>query len=534
MSGLRPRSALHGLLALLLLGGPSVALANSYIASIKYGGSCVASGAPIDLRGKGFGKKGPLAVVARSLPGMPTLGTTAWTDSAIRALAPSGPSGGSVTLALRDAKGVWHSNDAKYPVCTKPTISPPILSLALSAQVVPPSAPPSAKTVKVAPKSIGKPGFAQLAGGPGTPPQLAAVGPTGASGLRAGEELVVLLRRGGPAGEPSLSARQERHILGNLDLVLEVRQTGPGTRTSAALRELRLRPEVVAADRNDRLELLAEEGGNDPRRYATSLLGWKDQGGACGESARIGLVDTGVDQGHPTLRGANIHGRSFTSSESARDHGTAIAGLLLGRGGPMPGLVPKAELWVAAAVGLEGAGAARAPIAAIGRALDWLVGQEVQVINLSMGGPRNSVLHELVHRVLALDVVVVAAAGNGGPSAPPVYPAAQQGVLAVSAVDARSRAWRRSNQGSYVDLAAPGVDLWVARADGSSAFASGTSFAAPFVTAAIAALGGARAVERLMDDALDLGEPGPDPVFGRGLLQPPPACRRTPARATRP
>ena len=521
------------MLLLVAPGGATgaTAPAAAHIASIKYSGPCVPSGAAIDVRGKGFGKKGGLLLVARSLPGTPTLKTSMWTDTAIRASSPPGPSGGSVTVALRDAKGVWRSNAAKYPSCPKKASSPPAVSPGFGTAVVPPSLPSAeAKYVRIEPKvkkkAKKKRGLARLAAGPSEPPRLAAVRPAGADDTGSGQELVVLLRDQRRAGGPDLSVEHERHELGHLGLILEVRRTAPGARADDALRELRLRPEVVAAARNDRLEILGEEGGKDARRYATNLLGWGSAEGRCGKSARIGLVDTAVDRGHPTLRGANLHGRSFASGESARDHGTAIASLLLGRGGPMPGLVPEAELWVASTVSREATGEVRAQIATIGQALDWLVGQKVHVINLSMGGPRNEVLHELVHRVLELGIAVVAAAGNGGPSAGPVFPAAQEGVLAVSAVDARSRAWRRSNRGSYVDLAAPGVDLWVARADGSSAFASGTSFAAPFVTAAIAALGRDGDPEALLDEALDLGEPGPDPVYGHGLLRPPRGCLR--------
>ena len=99
-------------------------------------------------------------------------------------------------------------------------------------------------------------------------------------------------------------------------------------------------------------------------------------------------------------------------------------------------------------------------------------------------------------------------------------------VLAVAAVDARGRPYGRNNRGAYITVTAPGVDIWGADARGGEAFWTGTSFAAPFVTATMArdvAQGRARNVNdaraRIAASARDLGAPGRDPIFGHGLLQ---------------
>ncbi len=79
---------------------------------------------------------------------------------------------------------------------------------------------------------------------------------------------------------------------------------------------------------------------------------------------------------------------------------------------------------------------------------------------------------------------------------------------------------RDANHGDYIDLAAPGVDVWVAAPGGGGKFASGSSMAAPLVAAALAGLGGKPALgKQLYQQARDLGEPGKDPVYGQGLLQ---------------
>jgi subtilisin family serine protease len=127
--------------------------------------------------------------------------------------------------------------------------------------------------------------------------------------------------------------------------------------------------------------------------------------------------------------------------------------------------------------------------------------------------------------------ILVAAAGNGGPGAPPVYPAAYPGVIAVTALDGRLKPFRRANRGDYVQFAAPGVDLVVADTRGRQNRQSGTSLAAPFVTAFLAAEaeqgtdGSTTPLDALRAKARDLGMPGRDPVFGWGLVQAPTICR---------
>jgi subtilisin family serine protease len=151
-------------------------------------------------------------------------------------------------------------------------------------------------------------------------------------------------------------------------------------------------------------------------------------------------------------------------------------------------------------------------------------------MNLSLGGPRNLILEAAIGRVLGAGIPVVAAAGNDGPDAPPVYPAAQEGVIAVTAVDADRRVYRKANRGDYIRFAAPGVDVPVPRMD-QEAYVSGTSFAAPLVTAALVAArqaGPARpwpdVIRQLEQAAQDLGAPGRDATFGAGLVQGPAQC----------
>ncbi|HEY7886466.1 MAG TPA: S8 family serine peptidase, partial [Cellvibrionaceae bacterium] len=108
--------------------------------------------------------------------------------------------------------------------------------------------------------------------------------------------------------------------------------------------------------------------------------------------------------------------------------------------------------------------------------------------------------------------------GNGGAHAPAVYPAAEPGVVAVTAVDAVGRRYRHANTGEYIDVAAPGVDLWLANSQGSGSYRSGSSYATAFVTAFMALQAQSGAIN-WADNTRDLGEAGRDHHFGWGLLQ---------------
>ena len=128
-------------------------------------------------------------------------------------------------------------------------------------------------------------------------------------------------------------------------------------------------------------------------------------------------------------------------------------------------------------------------------------------------------------------MVIVAAVGNDGPAAPPRYPAAFDFVIAVTAVDAELAAYARAPRGGYVDFSAPGVDVFVPLGGGGR-YMTGTSIAAPFVTAMIASspeaasLGSVAAVRgSLAREAVDLGAAGSDDTFGAGLARAPESCR---------
>ena len=238
---------------------------------------------------------------------------------------------------------------------------------------------------------------------------------------------------------------------------------------------------------------------------------------------RIGVIDSSVDLAHPSLREARITGLSFIESglEPLSDHGTAVSSVLVGNSKDYRGLLPNAEI-LAAGVFYRTEEGDAASIKSILLALDWLLRAEVDAINMSLAGPANPLLERALKMVADSGVVVIAAAGNNGPGAPPAYPAAYPEVLAVTAIDQQEHVYFRANRGAYIDFAAPGVAIRHASSGGGFDQSSGTSYAVPFVTAAVAVLldrqGPGDTVASLRANAIDLGDPDFDEVFGYGRI----------------
>jgi hypothetical protein len=243
-------------------------------------------------------------------------------------------------------------------------------------------------------------------------------------------------------------------------------------------------------------------------------------------SLRIGMIDSEVDTSHPSLNTASIQTRSFVpdGAEKPDFHGTAIASIIVANSGDYQGLAPRAEVYAAAVFEQDRQRGEIASTVSLVRALDWLMSSGVDVVNISLAGPPNRLLEAALGRANERGVMILAAAGNGGPVAQPMYPAAYQSVVAVTAVDSDGQVFRLANRGAYLDIAAPGVSLLHAKAGGGYAASSGTSFAVPFAATAAARLRqlqpGQNVLEVLYASAQDLGPPGRDEIYGYGLLRP--------------
>jgi subtilisin family serine protease len=243
-------------------------------------------------------------------------------------------------------------------------------------------------------------------------------------------------------------------------------------------------------------------------------------------SLRIGMIDSGVDVSHPSISTASIQTRSFVSEGAVIPdfHGTAIASIIAANTADYTGLAPRAEVYAAAVFEQDRKRGEIASTVSLVRALDWLMSSGVDVVNISLAGPSNRLLEAALGRAQEKGVMILAAAGNGGPAAQPMYPAAYDSVVAVTAVDAAGQVFRLANRGDYLDLAAPGVGLLHAKAGGGYSASSGTSFAVPFAAAAAARLKhlqpGENVLKIMHESAQDLGPPGRDEIYGYGLLRP--------------
>ncbi len=350
----------------------------------------------------------------------------------------------------------------------------------------------------------------------------------------AGEPIVrnrlVVLAPSAPALEAARAegfAIERERVLEGIGERVVVLQTPPGIGTVSALERLRLLDPkgeydfdhiYLAAGWTRSGVAIAQAG--DPRPTGAAVRGPTPV-------TKIGLVDGGVDLRHPALLASDIRIHGCAGELVPDAHGTGVASLLVGRAAGFSGAAPGAALYAADVYcGLPAGGAATALV----EALAWMAREQVPVINISLVGPANRTLERVIRTLISRGHLVVAAVGNEGPAAPPLYPAAYPGVIGVTAVDSDRRALPEAARGPHVAFAAPGADLAVA-ATGERGYttARGTSFAAPIVAGLLAtsANRGASAMEpaaaqiavrALIARAIDLGPPGRDDIYGFGLL----------------
>jgi len=308
--------------------------------------------------------------------------------------------------------------------------------------------------------------------------------------------------------------RSEERVAG-LDLVAAVLAPPRGMPAPEALRRLRA---LDPAGRYDLNHIYFESGA-----VAGSAGQAQASRAASAQGLRIGLVDGTALAGQPQLTRTPMIQRAFAPGGArVTAHATAIASLLAGAGAGFQGAAPGATLYVADVYGPTPAGGSAISVV---RALGWLAQARTPVINISLVGPSNALLEAGVAALVAKGHVVVAAVGNDGPGAAPLYPAAYPGVVAVTGVDARRRVLPEAGRGAYVGFAAPGSDMAAAGLDGGMVGVRGTSFAAPLAAGRLARLlpspgpaAARRAVSILAGEAADLGARGRDPVYGRGLV----------------
>ena len=268
----------------------------------------------------------------------------------------------------------------------------------------------------------------------------------------------------------------------------------------------------------------AEKPDGDPAQYTLGKLRLPlAHGLAKGDQVLVAVIDSGVDTAHPEFAGVIADTYDLLDpAEPPHAHGTAIAGAIAAHSRLM-GVAPSAKILAIRAFG-ESKGSAEGTTFNILKSLNWAVEKNANIINMSFAGPQDPALSRSLAAARQKGIVLIAAVGNAGPKSPPLYPAADANVIAVTATDSDDQLFKASNRGQHIAVAAPGVDILLPSPGGGYQVSSGTSFAAAHVSG-IAALILERkrdlkhdAVRKiLISSAKDLGPKGRDIYFGAGL-----------------
>jgi hypothetical protein len=276
--------------------------------------------------------------------------------------------------------------------------------------------------------------------------------------------------------------REDR--LEELDQVLVVLGVSAGSATAAVLERLRALDPDGHYDFNHVYSGSGSSSGANLPAPGPAPAAPDPAPPAAGAAPRLGLVDSGVQPDHRALRAAAIRSWGCDGTAHPAPHGTAVAALMVGRDGRFRGAAPGATLYAADIYCDSPTGGSAERIT---QALAWLAREQVGVINLSLVGPPNGVLERAVAAMLARGHLLVAAVGNDGPAAPPLFPASYPGVVGVTAVDRDGRPLPEAARGPQVQFAAPGNHM-ASASPGEPPYRAvrGTSFAAPIVAGLLA------------------------------------------------
>lgn len=302
-----------------------------------------------------------------------------------------------------------------------------------------------------------------------------------------------------------------------------------GRSVDAVVRELVAGGNVKAAQRNNIFRLqqgatpAAAKSEGDPLQYALAKMRLPQAHAlSVGADVTVAVIDSGIDVTHPELAGV-ITGTfdALNNGEEPHPHGTSIAGVIASHARLM-GTAPSSHLLAIRAFGAQKSGAESTSFL-IMKSLDYALAKNARIINMSFAGPHDPAIERGLAIAAAKGIVLVAAAGNAGAKSPPLYPAADRNVIAVSATDQSDQLFAQSNRGRYVAISAPGVDILSPAPNGKYQMSSGTSLSAAYVSGVAALmiarnpqLSSADVRATLISTARDLGPKGRDDQFGAG------------------
>ncbi len=204
----------------------------------------------------------------------------------------------------------------------------------------------------------------------------------------------------------------------------------------------------------------------------------KAHGRSNGAGVVIGVVDSAIDTAHPDLEGRLIDARDFvslTKTGTAEDHGTAMAGVIAANADGavgMIGVAPQSSLLGLRACWQPDGAPGRCNSFSLARAVNFAIVNDVKVLNMSIGGPPDPLLEELLQAAIQAGMVVVAATGESETKA---FPASMPGVIAAG----------RYELGA---IPAPATDVISTAPDAQYRYVSGSSVAAAHISGVVALL----------------------------------------------
>ncbi len=266
----------------------------------------------------------------------------------------------------------------------------------------------------------------------------------------------------------------------------------------------------------------------DPAQYVVSKLRLAEVHRiARGTNVVVAVIDSVIDARHPDLAGTIVEQFDAVGRNDKPDvHGTGMAGAIAAHRRLM-GVAPDARILAIHAFSPNSASSPEATTEHILKGLDWAIKKGARIINMSFAGPYDPMLQLALKKAHEKGVVLIAAAGNLGPKSPPLYPAADEHVIAVTATDENDRVLNQANRGPYIAVAAPGVDILEPAPNAGYQVTTGTSVAAAHVSGIAAlliernpAIDAASVREILSTSAKHMAAKGRDDQFGWGLVDP--------------
>jgi subtilisin family serine protease len=258
---------------------------------------------------------------------------------------------------------------------------------------------------------------------------------------------------------------------------------------------------------------------------------------ATGRNVLVAVIDSKVDAKHPDLADAIVeHYDAVGRQEQAHSHGTGMAGAIASHR-KLLGIAPGARILAVHAFSTSSRQSPEATTRQIIAGIEWAINKGARVINMSFAGPYDPMIQLAMRNAAAKGVILIAASGNMGAKSPPLYPAADPHVIAVTATDDSDSLFTQAVRGPHVAVAAPGVDVVVPAPDDTYQLTTGTSVAAAHVSGVAALLlerhpsVDARTVlEVLTTTARNLNPKGRDDLYGWGLIDPSAALQELDSR----